>query len=396
MGDNIKKTIINLCKFIERVTLHFRKKYGDTIIFGEHIVNNINYHDDKQKRVLISYLDLTKTDYELCEKGAVHTNRLELYQIIRYFITRDYIVDVCANYDLDALKNIRKHKYDVVFGLGEVFRQVAKETEAFRILYLTENPYDISYVREKERIDYLFERTGKKIGFQRTGNFFKEDDVKMADAIVCFGDEKFLEKTNLPVRRIMPSMFYNKKFSDYSKRKKTNFLVLGTDGFVHKGNDLLLEVFNKHPEWDLYMCGHNIESTAQKLGYVLNDNIHNCGYVDVGSDAFVELAEKCMFVILPSCSEAASTAVMTGMCHGMIPVIMKGNGMDELTQYCEFFENYKVENIEKKIEELMEKSMDELVVKGKEISQYAKEAYSLHRFTKDFAQAFDDIMKGHN
>ena len=396
MRNKAKKTIIRLCRFIERVTLHFRKKYGDTIIFGEHIVNNINYHDDNQKRVLISYLDLIKTDYELCEKGAVHTNRLELYRIIRYFITRDYIVDICASYDLDALRIIRKHKYDVVFGLGEVFRQISKEIDAFRILYLTENPYDVSYAREKERIDYFYERTGKKIHFQRTGKFFKKDDERIVDAIICLGDETNLVKTNLMVRRIWPSAFCNKKFSDYSKRKKTNFLVLGTDGFVHKGNDLLIEVFNKHPEWDLYMCGNNIVTAVQELGYVLNENIHNCGYIDVESDAFVDLVEKCMFIVLPSCSEAPSTAVMTGMCHGMIPVIMKGNGMDELTQYCEFFENYRVENIEKKIMELMEKSINDLIAKGKKIREYAKKAYSLQNFAEDFAKAFDDIMKGYN
>lgn len=393
MKKKIRKIVLRVCELMEETSVYFRRKCGEKATNGEHIVNNINYHNENQKRVLISYLDLIKTDQELCEKGAVHTNRLELYQIIRYFIIRDYIVDVCASYDLSSLENIRRHKYDVVFGLGEVFRSVAKETDAFRVLYLTENPYNISYVREKERIDYLFERTGKKIGFQRTGKFFKKDDEKMADAIICFGDEKLLEETNFPVKRILPSMFFNKDFSDYSKRKKTNFLVLGTDGFVHKGNDLLIEVFNKHPEWDLYMCGNDVVSIVRELGYTLNENIHDCGYVDVASDAFVELAEKCMFIVLPSCSEAASTAVMTGMCHGMIPIIMKGNGLDELTQYCEFFADYRVKNIEKKISELMDKPLDELVLKGKEIREYAKEAYSLQKFAKDFAKIFDGIIK---
>lgn len=394
MKDNIKSVVIKICKLMERVSIHYRRKCGERIADVEHIVNNINFHDEKQKRVLISYLDLIRTNGELCEKGALHTNRLEMYQIIRYFIERDYIVDICASYDLNALENIKKHKYDVVFGLGDIFRQVAKKTNAFRILYLTENPYEISYMREKERIDYFYERTGKKVGFQRTGDFFKKDDEKLADAIICFGDEKLLKNVSVPVRRILPSMFYNEDFKDYSKRKKTNFLVLGTAGFVHKGNDLLIEVFNKHPEWNLYMCGYDIESTVNELGYSLNENIHNCGYIDVGSDLFVELAEKCMFVVLPSCSEAASTAVMTGMCHGMIPVIMKGNGMDDLTQYCEFFENYRVESIEKKLSELTEKNIDELIGKGKEISVYAKEEYSLEKFCQNFEKAFDEIMQG--
>ena len=402
MGESLKKNIKNrikkaglkVCKIIDSMNRYCRWKCGDPAIGGEHIVCNINYQDEKkQKRVLISYLDLIKTDSELCEEGAVHTNRLELFQIIRYFIEQDYIVDVCANYDVDAVEIIRKHKYDIVFGLGEVFRRVAAETDAYRILYLTENPYEISYMREKERIDYFYERTGKRIDFQRTGSFFKKDDVKLADAIICFGDDKFLSHLNIPVRRILPSMIYNEKFSDFSKRGKTNFLVLGTDGFVHKGNDLLIEVFNKHPEWDLYMCGHSIEDTAREYGYILNSNIHNCGYIDIRSDDFVELAEKCMFILLPSCSEAASTGVMTGMSHGMIPIIMKDNGMDNLMQYCEFFENYKIESIEKKILEVTNQSIESLVDKGKIVSEYAKKAYSLQKFTKDFAETFEKIIK---
>lgn len=402
MGNNIKKNIKNrikkeglkVCKFINNVNLYCRWKCGDQAVGGEHIVNNINYHDEEnQKRVLIIYLDLIKTDSELCEDGAVHTNRLELFQIIRYFIKCDYIIDVCANYDLDAVENIRKHKYDIVFGLGEVFRRVAVETDAFRILYLTENPYDISYMREKERIDYFYERTGKRIDFQRTGSFFKKDDEKLADAIICFGDDKFLSDLSIPARRILPSMIFNENFSDYSKRKKNNFLILGTDGFVHKGVDLLIEVFNKHPEWNLYMCGHCIEEKVKEHGYVLNSNIYNCGYIDIKSDIFVELAEKCMFIVLPSCSEAASTAVMTGMCHGMIPIIMKDNGMDELIQYCEFFEDYRIENIEKKFMEVTNEPIESLISKGKNISEYAKEAYSLQKFTNDFMEAFEVVIK---
>ena len=141
------------------------------------------------------------------------------------------------------------------------------------------------------------------------------------------------------------------------------------------------------------MCGHSVEDKAREYGYVLNSNIHNCGYIDVRSDVFVELAEKCMFILLPSCSEAASTGVMTGMSHGMIPIIMKGNGMDDLTQYCEFFEDYRIESIEKKILEVTNEPIESLVSKGKIVNEYAKEAYSLRKFAKDFAETFGEIIK---
>lgn len=364
----------------------------------ERFVSNINLDlTSKQKRVLIVYLDIFSSSNQIMDSvkrisGACHTNRFELFQIIKCFIRLDYCIDVCANYDLDAIKYIENHKYDVILGLGEVFRRVSENTEAFKILYMTENPYYVSLVKEKERIEYFKQRTGKELPLHRTGMFFKDGDEKKADAIICMGEETYFKHLNIPVERIYPSGFYNDKEFNISNRKRKSFLVFGTDGFVHKGVDLLVEVFNKHLEWQLYICGYHIMEEVERLGLTLTDNIHDCGYIDVRSDRFVELVEECTYILLPSCSESTSTSILTGMRHALIPIVTHGNGFDELSQYCYFFDSFLIEDIEKKIIEILEDPETDVIEFSKKIQEMANQQFSLEQFTERLYVALKHLL----
>lgn len=349
----------------------------------------------QQKRVLISYLDFFRSGRDVT-LGTVHTNRYELFQIIQGFISNGYVVDVCACEDMDAMEIIEKKQYDVIFGMGEVFRKaVIKQKEAFSVLYLTENPYYVSCQKEQERLDYFYERRKIRKQLYRTGRIFQKDDEKKVDAIICNGDESYLKNTDIPVYRLIPSAFVNRDFTNtFSQRKRTNFLVFGTAGFIHKGNDLLVEVFQKHPEWNLYLCGHDISNILDELGYGRNNfNIHDCGYVDVYSSRFLELAKKCVYILLPSCSEGMPTAVLTGMRHGMIPIVSKGNGLECIQEHCFFFDGYKLDDIEQKLMQAAEIPIEELKEKSQQISDFANESFTLDKFTNEFKIILAELFK---
>ncbi len=384
-----KKVIMKLSTIMQKLIKKMSIGESEKILLP-HIIANINYDtSNNQKKVLISYLDLCITA-ENISTGKIHTNNLELYKIIQYFISRNYCIDVCACNDISALEYARKQRYDIIFGLGKVYRGLW-EQNAFHIQYMTENPYSISYEKEKERLDYLYERKGMKADFCRTGKYYQEHDEERADMIICTGDPRYYQQTGKLVRRTWPSAMINKTVIDFTNRKQNSFLVLGSNGFVHKGNDLLIEVFNKHSEWELYLCGNNVTEQAGEYGYSLNQNVHDCGYIDIQSKQFVELVEKCTFILLPSCSEAPSTAVMTGMCHGMIPIIMHGNGMDELTEYCEFFDDYRIKSIEEKLQEVQKMKDEEIIMREKKVQEYACSKYTLNLFYEQFADIMDTI-----
>lgn len=361
---------------------------------SENIVLGINQDCLKeQKKILISYMDYDRTAYSLRHANA-HTNLQEMMQMVRVLIDMDFCIDVCACNNADAALEMPSDYYDYIIGFGDMFRLARQRNpKAYTIMYMTENPYSVSKAGERERIDYFYERTGKKISYARTGKFYLENDELLADAIICLGEKRYFR--NSKVQRVYPSAFKNEKYevNVCQRRKNTNFLVFGVKGFVHKGNDLLLEVFQKHPEWNLYMCGREILDECKKLGLKLPDNVIDCGFIDVSSDKFLELVEICPFVLLPSCSEGMSTSLLTCMRHGQIPVTMRGTGMDELEAYCEYFEDYHISAIESRLEELVSMDRKEVVNLSNKIYQFANENFTLEKYTENIRRCIEVLLE---
>lgn len=375
-------TVSDLVKEVcKKHNIQFRKM---DVRRSENITLGINQNCLKnQKKILVCYMDYDRTAYSLRYANG-HTNLQEMFQIIKALIDMDFCIDVCGCNNPDVARELPSDYYDYIFGFGDMFRLAReKNPKAYTIMYMTENPYNISYMREQERIDYFRERTGKVISFERTGKFYNKDDEKLANAIVCLGEKYYFD--NQIVRRIYPSAFINEKYIEnaHDNRKPQNFMVFGVKGFVHKGNDLLVDVFTRHPEWNLYMCGRDIQRECRKVGIKLPMNIIDCGFVDVASKSFLELVDKCPFILLPSCSEGMSTALLTCMRHGLIPVTMRGTGMDELEEYCEYFEDYRIDVVERKLCELSQKGKYELEVMSDRIYVYANENFTLEKYTEN-------------
>ncbi len=376
---------------LDKYGIQFRKT---DVRRSENIVFDINRnYGSEQKRILICYLDYGRTMYALRHNFG-HTNYQELCQIIRVLIEMDFRIDVCGCSNSQAVNELPRDYYDYIFGLGEVFWKAAQyNPKAFLLLYMTENPYYVSRQREDERLQYFYERTGKKLEFSRTGKFYNEADEEKADAIICLGEEKYYNKLQKPVMRVFPSAFKNQAFKNiFENRKKTNFLVFGVKGFVHKGNDILIEVFQKHTEWTLYMCGANIGKECAQLGYKLPANIIDCGYIDAMSQQFCDIAGSCMFVLLPSCSEGMSTGLMTCMRHGLIPITMHGTGMDMLEEYCLFFENYYIALVEQKLTEVTAMSDEECMAMSNKIYEYANNEFTIEKYTENIRSALKKCL----
>lgn len=367
-------------------------------IGGERFLSDMNRDCTKdQKKILLCYLDYQRTAWELRQNFG-HTNRQEMMQMIKICIENDWCVDVCGCNDRNAKEQIRSDYYDYILGFGENFRYAKeKNPKALAILYMTENPYHISYQREAERIRYFKERTGRDFHLERTGVYYQKDDEKNTDAIICLGEESYFP-ADKKVMRIWPSALKNPAFTlDFSRKEKKNFLVYGVDGFVHKGNDILVEIFAKHPDWNLYLCGARGVEKAKEAGYQLPANVHAVGFVNTLSEQFNEIVGKCYYLLLLSCSEGLSTAVLTGMRHGMLPVVSKGIGLDDLDAYCSYFDDFHLETVEKKLEQLIsdEFSQEELVEKSKNIIAYADTHYKLTDYAEGLREALKILIEKH-
>lgn len=228
--------------------------------------------------------------------------------------------------------------------------------DALKIVYLTENAPKISYKNEKERIDYYYERHHQKINIARSGKIYHESFIKKSDFGIFLGNKYTRRFYNNLISEeklylLNPTGLINKRYTiktnknfDYIKR---NFLWFGSGGAVHKGLDILLDVFKRNKELNLYIAGlgNNEKWLVEK--YKDSKNIIDLGFINVQSNEFNKIMDKVAFVILPSASEGMATSVLTCMKHGIIPVVTPYTGID-VENIGIVLNDYKVEYIEKK------------------------------------------------
>lgn len=350
--------------------------------------------EGNQKRVLLCYLDYVSSNIRLY-KNATHTNFAELDMIIKALIDKNVVLDICS-FEAEGIDDIIENRsYDYIIGFGNIFRKaVSYHLGAKKILYVTENPYHISRKAEQDRIDYFKERTGRKTRLFRTGRSYLDEDLKLADAIICLGEKRHLQHLGIPVIHVTPTGLCNETYKFlWDNKAKNKFLVFGSNGIIHKGIDLLIQVFKEHPEWELYICGAGTDKALKK--YHINEiteNIHLCGYVSTQSTEFISLVNMCTFVLLPSCSEACATSLLTCMRHGMIPITTQNNGMEQYAEYCYFFEDYHLESIENKIKDMLQYDMESLKEKASAIYTYSDKQFCLNRFYRDIEKALEQIL----
>ena len=369
-------------------------RFMDLVLYGEEgiIYRNLGKNPlKKQKKALICYLTNAQDEQELCD--VTHTNIEEKYIITQCFLKKGFQVDICDCRNTGIIRTLFSNSYDVIFGFGPAYQLACKQWDtAFCIEYFTESPYWYSKKKESERVEYYSSRTGKRKKLYRTGMFYAENDEYCADAIICMCEKSLFDARNIPVYKICPHGLYNSNycFERVHERDSRSFLFFGTAGYIHKGLDIVIEVFRKMPNLKLYVCG-GLNAYLQDNKSV-PDNIFDCGNINVQSERYLELVAECEFVLLPSCSEASPSGVITCMRHGLIPIITRGLGLDFLEEYCFLLDDYKIEYLCDKIHGICEMTDAEVNDRRKEIFRYANENFSLESFANNFEGCINNIL----
>jgi glycosyltransferase involved in cell wall biosynthesis len=113
---------------------------------------------------------------------------------------------------------------------------------------------------------------------------------------------------------------------------RKSFLFFASRDQVAKGLDLLLEIFPRHPDLQLYICSGFADERDFVRCYskelFRTSNVHGIGLLDLAHPALREILQKCAYVILPSCSEGQPGSVLQCMQEGLIPLITRACGID--------------------------------------------------------------------
>lgn len=359
------------------------------------LIQNLNYKvESNQQRILISY---KTTGYFINTKKNIGVTWVkEIFKIVKVFSDLGYVIDLVDVNEIKILDKLKSNKYDIVFGFGEVFYEITNnQPDALSILYMTENHPAFSFTEEKKRLDYYFMRHKKRGKFLRSGQFYKLHHLeKKYSSVISLGEIDLLKSQYDCPHSIFPTGLYNPCFNFKTKNHKetrNNFLWLGSSGAIHKGLDLLIDVFSKRDDITLHICGL---SSKEKffLGVPDRKNIIEYGYMDIKSQDFLSLVDLCTYSILPSCSEGFATSITTGMMHGLIPVVMKNTGFNRIRDLAIFIDDYKLETIELKLNEIIKFSDQELQNTSTQVYEFAHENFNISTFEKKFKKIILKIL----
>ncbi len=269
---------------------------------------------------------------------ATHQNIAQQRELARAIAELGYDVDVV---DFDERRaGLLRHGYDLVVDLHPVEHPLYEERlrpGAKRICYITGSDPEFSNAAETARLADLERRRGVRLRPRRRCAPFPRHVLESFDAFFYFGSDASLATYagyRLPPCHRLPNHAYDDVTpTEAARRDPRRFLFLGGNGQVHKGLDLLLELFAGEPDLELVVCSpfgaERDFARAYRRELSGTASIRAVGAVAVKSAGFRELQAGCGAMILPSCSEGQAGSVSTALSYGMPCVVSAECGFDE-------------------------------------------------------------------
>lgn len=393
----IKETVRSLLLKYPQLAVRISRFFG-----GKYQINiNLDFLNSQQKKVLLCYLHLEDLDF----KAVTHANYMHANQMIKCLIDKGYCVDVCTCYNNMSYEVLKNKEYDIIIGQGEVFKRICKnQSTAQKIIFVTENNPIIVAEKYAERIAYFKQRhpyINCNASIIRKG-YIDEDMFKLSDLAIimnsrynaesmrAYFDNVFLVNSNAFINT--EYVFDKANLENKIKQIKRNFLWFGSDGFIHKGVDILIDAFKEMPDFSIDFYG--LSATERELFHKLRvSNTVDCGRVNVQNSEFInEVINRHCFIIFPSCSEGMSTAVATCMAHGIIPILTKECGF-EPNEYIIELRGWHVEDIKSAVKHAASMSNGQILNLREGCFQYARENFSLKKFDSSFRDILEIISE---
>ncbi len=200
----------------------------------------------------------------------------------------------------------------------------------------------------------------------------------------------------LPIPTVTTYPFPKNKDYESCRRR---FLWFGSSGLVHKGLDLVLEAFAEMPQFELLVCGpisddKEFETIYQKELYQL-PNIRVLGWIDVTSDRFLEIANSCVALVFPSCSESQSASSITCMQAGLLPILSREAGVD-VHDFGIILTSCSVDEIQHAVRELSQLPANELRRRSQRTWEYARVTHTEENYAREYRKMILQILSHKN
>lgn len=369
-------------KFLKKVKFFLR---------DDRYLKNI-YKTNFDKDVLISYTVLPFLTHK-----NTHTNASESRVIADIFKSLEFNVDI-IHYNNPI--EIDYKKYHLIFGFGEPFESSFKQKKNLqRIYYATGAHVCHQNYAEIRRIEEVNIKYHSNILPRRLVPWNWSLSTSLSDCLIVIGNKwtqsTYSRYTRKEVFPINATALINKNslniIREIDKTKKS-FLWFGSSGLVHKGLDLCLEYFSKHPDLSLHICGP-MENDFKEVfeSYLKKENIYYHGFTNVSSQKFIDIVSKCSFAILPTCSEGQATALLTAMGAGLIAITTKYSGID-IVKYGILINGLNLESLADSVEKAVKFEDEKLIVLSSEIQEYISKNHTLDEFYRNMKNIISNIL----
>ena len=357
-------------------------------------VNKTNY----DKKCLLIYI----THPFVWKINDTHQNQWQAAEMARIIGTFGYNVDVASCFREDIFNQIN-NKYDLIIDIisrEKNFWSHCMNEGCKIIMYATGSSHKFSYEQELQRLADLEQRRGVKLQLVRSSleGTQNEREIENANLFWSIGNSynlKSYDYLHIPPVCYIKNNGYNFDWLNLNiTRNKKNFLYFASSGQVHKGLDLLLEIFSKPGfEYNLYICSSLTREydfcKEYKRELFEIPNIHTIGFIDINGSEFRELTEKCAYSIMPSCSEGLAGSILTVMSAGVIPIVSKECGFedDEVIN----LPDCKIDTIEKFIRNYSAKPDEWIKQESSHVVEIVKTRYSRQNFTDSVIAAMNKL-----
>lgn len=373
------------------ISKYYQPSYSDRMV-------SLKSHNGYKGNVLLAYIlepFLLRPGEPVSNK---HTHDWESLQIGKTFQDLGYAVDVI---DYRNHQFIPKKNYSFFVSARSYFQQISQKLnpDCIKIVHLETSHFLFNNTAAYKRNLDLQQRRGITMTSLKwiqpnwaiehadiatiKGNQFTVDTY-------AYAKKPFFQTRNPAVVSLpWPD---NKKFDDC----RNNYMWLGSDGLVHKGLDLVLEAFAGMPDHHLTVCGPVQQDKRFEKAYYKElyetPNIYTHGWLDVGSEAFIDITGKCIGLVYPSCAEAQAGAVINCLQAGLIPIISYESGVD-VDDFGVILRGCSILEIQETVKRVSAYPEEKLKIMARTAWEYARNYHSRERFEEEYKQIIQTIIE---